>query len=202
MALISIVLVLTAGLLLAQTFLRMDLNYRRDGQDDRVIIRVSWLGLTAYKTNIAAVDLQTKQAVYPSLRMQTDREEDTTNSHNLRNVLEIPLTRVIRHFYRMFWRFQPAFVYLAPRLRVERLTWHTCLGTGTVDRSGILTGLVWSIKGVIISWFTHITDFRARPHILVEPRFECPGFSTRLNCILAARLGHIIIAGLKALRPH
>lgn len=86
--------------------------------------------------------------------------------------------------------------YIGRKTSVKTLQWKTVLGTGDAAITGILIGVIWTIKGMLISILqNHITC--EETDILVQPNFREQQFMTYVNSIIQIKTGHIIIAALK-----
>jgi hypothetical protein len=75
---------------------------------------------------------------------------------------------------------------------MEKVEWKTTVGINDAMYTAIITGLFWSIKGVIIS----IASRKSRLQNLtidVQPDFSRTAITSRLICILKMRIVHIII---------
>ena len=53
----------------------------------------------------------------------------------------------------LYRRYKPALYYLLGRTSLRRLDWHTEIGTGEPAQTGVLTGVLWGIKGSLLSYF-------------------------------------------------
>ncbi|MGQ9496974.1 MAG: DUF2953 domain-containing protein [Desulfotomaculales bacterium] len=74
------------------------------------------------------------------------------------------------------------------------------IGTRDADKTGFLSGLACSAKGFFLATATKYVHFSRPPSFIVQPDFRKPGTATELKCSFDIRLGHLLLAGLKALR--
>jgi len=199
LALLIITGLLIAGLLLALTFVRINLAYSREGEDDRLTVRVSWLGLSLFRADVPVLDLRAAAGAKPAVRLQSRSGISAAAGRRTRELL---LPDLFLRGYSTYRSLRAGVFYLTPRLRIEGVDWRTRIGTGSADQTGVLTGVAWAVKGSLLTLAARFTDFRARPRLAVEPEFGRPVFATAIRCILAIRLSHIIIAGLKCLPPY
>jgi hypothetical protein len=83
--------------------------------------------------------------------------------------------------------------YLLQRTRVPGLTWITTLGLEDAAATGLMVGLVWCVKGMLVSILqSQLTSAVIRPTIEVIPSFQQACFCTNLHCILSIRVVHLI----------
>jgi hypothetical protein len=86
-------------------------------------------------------------------------------------------------------------VFAAKRLVVEKLDWHSSIGTNDAMYTALGTGGIWAIKGILtglLSSRTRLQDI----NLQVEPDFDSTRFNSRLYCILKMRIAHIILIAL------
>lgn len=83
------------------------------------------------------------------------------------------------------------------KINLYEFCWKTEFGTGNAAHTGILTGIIWSIKGVIVSSLGSRMNKFSGIQIKVNPVFNKRTFKTRLRCIFSVKLGNIILATLK-----
>ena len=89
------------------------------------------------------------------------------------------------------------FIFLFKKVKVEEIEWRTDIGMGDAAETGVLTGLLWAVKGSIVSYYKNKVGGLKKKHIVVVPHYERMLFATNVNCIFTMRLGHIMLAGLK-----
>lgn len=102
--------------------------------------------------------------------------------------------RGIRHYFEKFNATQEelkTFYYYLKRFRIDEITWETTIGLRDADKTGLYSGSLWALKGVLLSVLSSITklkDFR----INITPDFANYKISSEFSCILRIRLVHII----------
>ncbi|MGE5552633.1 MAG: DUF2953 domain-containing protein [Betaproteobacteria bacterium] len=79
--------------------------------------------------------------------------------------------------------------------RTENLSWVTRIGAGDPALTGVLSGLLWSLKGSVFGILAKRMSFERQPVIRVLPDFESVTFRTTFRCIVRARVRDIIRAG-------
>lgn len=77
----------------------------------------------------------------------------------------------------------------------EEFRWVTRFGVGDPALTGLLTGVVWSIKGTVFGLLNRNMRLLREPVIRVDPDFQSFTFRTTVRCIVRVRLGDIITAG-------
>ncbi|HEX3010764.1 MAG TPA: DUF2953 domain-containing protein [Syntrophomonadaceae bacterium] len=75
---------------------------------------------------------------------------------------------------------------------IEEIEWKTRAGSENAMDTALMTGFLWSFKGMIISSISSKTKLQ-RLVLSNEPDFNKPGIHSYLVCILKMRIVHIII---------
>lgn len=78
--------------------------------------------------------------------------------------------------------------------------WVTNFGLVNQAYTGILTGMIWAVKGSVVSILQNFIRFEATPVIKVDPSFNYPqDFGMEFEGIFTFKIGDIIHMGLKIL---
>jgi hypothetical protein len=85
-------------------------------------------------------------------------------------------------------------------VKIKQLEWNSIVGVKDAALTGVLTGIVWSIKGGIVGVLSHYMKLMAQPQISVHPSFRIPISQTKIKCMFKIRIGNAILAGLKILK--
>lgn len=75
--------------------------------------------------------------------------------------------------------------------------WYSTVGIGDAAHTGMLTGVIWSIKGTIVGMLSHTMRLKVHPEMEVTPNFQQKVSKTRFQCIIHFRIGYAIVAGMK-----
>jgi hypothetical protein len=82
---------------------------------------------------------------------------------------------------------------------VRRLQVSVAFQTGDPARTAIVAGAAWGVLGALVTWLETYLRFERPPELEVQPLFSGPArFRASLDCILAARLGHVMVAALRS----
>ncbi len=205
---IIIYLTILSALFLMTMFLRVrfDVGYRRDGEDDHLKIEMTMLKrLIRYKTEIPVVELD-RFFLDPVLKVETDIENVVSDPIEDKGmIVKIPIIKLIRKLPRFiknglhyFNRYKTALYGLLKSIRCYRLKWITHIGLEDPADTGMVIGLIWSIKGFMYRVFrSNVGRMEQKPELSVIPNFGSSCLKLDFHCIFDMRIGHIIIAGLK-----
>lgn len=94
----------------------------------------------------------------------------------------------------------PSLYDLLQKLSILRFNWHTNVGAGEASSTGILSGGVWSIKGVVIGFLRETSRVVCPLQVNVQPYFQQKVLNSKLDLKFSIRLGQAIIGGIKVLR--
>lgn len=84
--------------------------------------------------------------------------------------------------------------------RLHQLNWLTNIGTGEASSTGVVSGVLWSIKGTVIGYLVEKFILMCDPNIQVQPKFQQEFFETNLNCMVSIRIGKAIQGIIKLTR--
>jgi hypothetical protein len=101
------------------------------------------------------------------------------------NTVFLPVTRAANTF----------FYKISRPVRIKSLKLATELGLGDAAETAVVSGLVWSLKGTVLSMLSYYFNLeKTRPVIVVRPIYNNPYYlRIDYSCIFEFRLGHIII---------
>ncbi|WP_171046249.1 DUF2953 domain-containing protein [Lentibacillus cibarius] len=86
------------------------------------------------------------------------------------------------------------------RIRFHSISWKTDVGTGKADTTGMVTGGIWGMKGMVIGLLTSKSTLVTEPSIVVTPFFNQRKISSVFDCMITIRVGQAIYAFLKFIR--
>lgn len=158
-------------------------NYSFVNNQQRGTILISFLKIPIYKKLIQPHD--DKQSILQYLK--------TENS--ISNLLQEG-----KFFLKALKEATPAIYSFIQKLTILQFNWHTKVGAGEASSTGILSGGVWSIKGVIIAFLRETSHIACSLHVNVVPYFQNKIVESQLEMKFSIRLGQAIIGGIKVLR--
>lgn len=82
-------------------------------------------------------------------------------------------------------------------VNITSTSWSTHFALEEADHTAIASGLLWSIKSMLVGKMSFKVRFKAPPKLSVTPLFgRTPFFATEMNCIAQISLGYAMYAGL------
>lgn len=204
-------------LLLSLTSLKMRLQYRRQGSDDRFSLELSlWRGLIFYKLVVPVVKTELKsnfrlwrlprlwsRVLRPAFKIEAKvtGKNDLDPVEKIKDKEVLSLTRILYMIKKGKWFFanyMPAIRYLLGSVHLRRLQWTTEFGMDEPHITGFLVGLAGGVKGLLLSrLYRSVHDGAAKPTVVITPKFEEPCFATRIDCQFDVKIGYVFLTGLK-----
>ena len=91
-------------------------------------------------------------------------------------------------------------LWLIEHINCTRFIWRTKLGFGDAAVTGLGGGLLWSLKGFLLSLLMRaVNSETCKAEIMVTPVFDRETIGTEFDCIFNLRMGYIIIASIRLL---
>ncbi|MCP8967458.1 DUF2953 domain-containing protein [Ectobacillus ponti] len=86
------------------------------------------------------------------------------------------------------------------KIKVKKFEWITHFGTGDAAATGIASGGIWSVKGIVAGFLANYMQVVRAPELQVHPVFQGKVTATQLDCTVSFQIGQAMIAGLKLFR--
>ncbi|MGI6093154.1 MAG: DUF2953 domain-containing protein [Veillonellaceae bacterium] len=186
----------------------IDLRYHRDKSDDFIVVNV-YLGkkFMLYSMKVPVVELiKNDESLWLSSEIKTSdgTAKTKTNIERERRFLN----NIVRmYFYnprRLWHAFKSVKFYaklyrrvicrLVNSLNCERLYWKTTYGSDDAAITGLMSGTLWTVKGMLVTVLRRRFCFSAPPELSVTPAFGQACFYVDFQCIFSLRLGKVISA--------
>lgn len=171
----------------------------KDGANDKVILKIKTLfGLFKYKIEIPFVDLDMKNNGIPFLKLNTEVEknEDELIQENKTIVTFEEMKKTVRKVKYYLKHYDSAIEYVFEKMKISDFLWITEFGIGNAAVTGLLSGILWSVKSQLITIMrNNITCNKVTLNVI--PKFNKESFKTTIHCIISTKIGYIIIAAIK-----
>ncbi|EGL83172.1 hypothetical protein CathTA2_1285 [Caldalkalibacillus thermarum TA2.A1] len=183
------------------TPLHISIHYIRQGQDDLLRTQVrAWFGLINLKNEFQIVKLANDLSgmVFQAEMESQDQSLDQKNFKMTPGEMfqlhqrTYGLMRRIHGFHHIIKSF-------LNRIRLVKLEWYSRIGTGFADETGLLTGMVWTVKSTLVGLLSSYLTLRTVPRMQVKPSFQEKVLETEFKCMIRFQFGHAILAGIRIL---
>lgn len=131
-------------------------------------------------------------ALFGLLRRQFSIPLDPSAPRNLYTRLDKRRNKGWSNFNRKLFR-------AMPKVRCDKLEWHTRIGLDNAATTAVATGMIWGLKSPIIGFLMHKMKLRftTTPQCYVTPRYNEFHFTTHLACNLKIRLASLLATILR-----
>jgi hypothetical protein len=164
------------------TTMRVDLLFTRVGGNHHAEIKFATLGgIVHYRMKWdGGVTEETKQE---DDRGVTSADEKRENFATMYQRLRCQLPFL-----------QATLCWMLRKVTCEELRWGTTVGTGDAAETGVLTGLIWTIKSILLGLAAGYIRWDQSPQLEVAPQFNRAILEIQFHSIIRFRLGHAILA--------
>ncbi|MBP1968902.1 hypothetical protein J2Z83_000996 [Virgibacillus natechei] len=138
------------------------------------------------------------------IRLYKKKMNITMENHDAKEIIKDvdfnSFQEVVREGLQLSRKVNPIINTMVQNTYVHKLKWQTSGGTGDASTTGIATGGVWGIKGVVIGVIAEKSNMKCKPIIQVKPHFQYKHFLSTFDCMISIRLGKAMYALLKMTR--
>ena len=177
------------------------LEYLRKEWDDHLTISLFALGgRIKYKYEIPMLDIKKTGIKLDKVKESGKEEKDIEKSTGFLRFFELfDKFDDIKDLYE-FYKPEVCDIrqYLKPRLVLKELKLDVGVGTGDAFYTGILSGFMWSVVGIVTSFLSN--NFKIlKKAVNVKTDFVEKKFKIDLYCIFNVKIVHIIVVAFKIL---
>lgn len=182
------------------------LKYQRDGSNDYIAIDVYSYGkLLAYSMQVPMIEMtDIKNSLWLKSKIKVGHSQDETNIKREQRFIKKTLDyyilhpkrlkgviRLVRYYTRLYCRVMNKYI---KSMHCERIQWNTLYGSEDAEQTGIVTGMLWTVKGLLITRLKKRVIVTNAPIINVNFLFGHNSFKVDFDCIFSIRLGNVINA--------
>lgn len=199
---IFIIIITIAIIVVLSIKAKVLLEFLRDGYNDHFTISLHILGdLINYKYEVPLIDLEKngiKIRKFKEKRDVKEAEEKAERKVNFFSLYEKIIT-IIKAKNEKNDIICEIREYLMGKLVMENMKLKVIIGTGDVYYTGIISGLVWGVVGVLTSYVLNNVK-SIEKNISVINDFKNKKLNVDLHCIFSIRVVHIIVVRLKIIK--
>ncbi|MBP1915377.1 hypothetical protein J2Z23_002335 [Lederbergia galactosidilyticus] len=83
------------------------------------------------------------------------------------------------------------------KIKINQFEWKTTIGLGDAADTGVATGVIWSLKGTLISWLRNYLSFLKNPVLIVQPNYQQTAFESNFQCMMKIKVGNAMVTAYK-----
>lgn len=168
--------------------------------DDFIKIQLkAWNGILSYTYEVPFIKLKTDE---PGIVYEKDTLDKKKKESKSKVTPEEVLNRIseMKTLIKNIGEFFIIMKKLLKSIQVVKFEWHTVIGVNNAAYTGMLTGFIWSLKGMLIGGIGKYMRLMEKPTISLSPSFQQAMSQTSFQCMFRLRIGNAILAGLKILK--
>lgn len=185
------------GYLLWHLKIYIEIQYTRNTDNDKFILEVYTLRkLIIYRLKIPVIEF-TSENLWLKTKLETDKGAAKTHIKKEKRSFKKSI-RIVKHYQKIYYRFMDR-LFIA--IKCEKLIWKTIYGSEDAALASVITGGIWGLKSIIVNSLHHRICVVNKPLIQAIPQYNQQKFGMDFTCIFSIRLGNVINAAIKMLKP-
>lgn len=193
-------------LLISFMKLKIKVDILHNEENNHIKIKMMVLfGLISYTYNVPFIKVDEEN---PSLVVKSDTkvgssDNQTTTSEQKTRITPQDVMEKIRQakeFLEHVVNLRGIVKRFINHITIHKLEWNSSFGLGDAARTGMATGVLWSLKGSIVGILAHYMRLKSKPVLNITPHFLENVVRTKVICIFSFRIGHAILGGLRVVK--
>lgn len=170
------------------------IDYSHKMDDDHLRIHFILWKFIRFKLKVPTIKIRKDEPVitYEKKTNSGNHEQSDITAKDISNQIS-DYTELLHHIFGL----KMIINKFLKTVKITKLEWHSTVGVKDAALTGKLTGVVWSIKGIIVGIISQYMNLIQLPNYSVTPSFQLPVSETVLKCMIKIRIGNAILAGLK-----
>jgi len=182
------------------------LQYQRDGSNDYIAVHVYlFRRLLAYSMQVPMIEIgDITNSFWLKSKIKAGKSQDETHIKREQRFITKTVKfymlhpgrlkrifRLVRYYTRLYCRVMNKIIH---SLQCEQFQWKTIYGSEDAALTGIGTGMLWTVKSLMITRLKKQVIVTKKPIINVKPIFGQNSFKVDFQCIFSIRFGNVINA--------
>lgn len=126
--------------------------------------------------------------IHKKLGLNRKSIEESQNNESLETKINFD------SFFRNKYQFHEKMKYLFKQIYIQRVYWNTSVGTGDADTTGLTSGVLVGLKGMIIGILNMYFIFSDEIEMNVTPVYRGKGIYSELKIVFSFRIFRVMIA--------
>lgn len=102
----------------------------------------------------------------------------------------------LREIFRQLKEIYPRFKKMCRSIEIQKFNWNSAIGLGEADSTGMITGVLLGVKGVILGILNIYFTFSKDVEMNVTPIYQGKGFYTQFHLKISFRIIRIMILSI------
>ncbi|QJW48474.1 DUF2953 domain-containing protein [bacterium BFN5] len=182
------------------------LQFFRNSNDDFILVDVYLPHrIHLYSMKVPIIEIVNRNNIpWLESKIETEHGETKTHSHREQRFIKVlfdicikhpqkmrRILKMLRYYQKIYCKFMHSII---KSIYCEKFYWKTTFGLEDAAATAILSGTLWSVKAMILTFLQKRTNFKTRPVIRVQPIFDQNKIEVDFQCIFSIKLGNLINA--------
>ncbi|OEF97248.1 hypothetical protein BHF71_03685 [Vulcanibacillus modesticaldus] len=195
-----LIFILLLIILLIFSEVKIHILYKKDQNNDFMEVNLWFLyRLIHIKKKISLIDADAKDRgiKYKSSTNVNSVPKPETKKERITVEKIIDWNKKFKHLLKRVHNLKKEVNAFLKHVKIDLFIWESKIGTGDAMETGIVTGVVWGLKGYILGLVSKYTVVKSLPFLDVKPIFTNKIYHSRFECILRFRIGYLIVTGIR-----
>src|SRR5690625_581575 len=171
-------------LLILLSRMHVEMSFTYNDNDKALAVSIRWLRLVKFTKTIYLTDLD-EQLKEENNKFDLEEKIREFNEDSEQNMS-------LKQKFNLVKALLPEVRNMLSSIRLDQLEWMTNFGLKHADQTAIMTGLLYSLKGVISNFLITMMQNATRPKMTVTPIYVKPTYETEVKCIFSFKIGQIM----------
>ncbi|MFS0780566.1 DUF2953 domain-containing protein [Bacillus sp. 1P06AnD] len=175
----------------------ISLLYTHNADNDQLVLRIKALsGIYRKKISFPVIKVNVSKG---SVDVKENLDADKKKKESI--TMET-IKRQIDQTKKFLWAIKDAKPIISDflhKVKINKLFWHSAIGTSDAALTAKISGVAWSVKGMLIALMQQTFSVRCRMDYEVMPVYHQKKSSTELECIIQIPVGKAIVTAWKLL---
>jgi hypothetical protein len=196
------IILLLITLAISNLKVKIDLMHKAD--DDHLKVTLRLWRFIRYTMDIPLIQVDEDDgSVVVKQKQYAGEQKDTSSAEKQKKVTPNEMVGKMKKMRTLINRvvgFHEIVKKFVRHITIHQLNWKSSFGTGDAAHTGVLTGVIWSLKGSIVGLLSHYMQLKAKPQLEVVPQFQKLHSETHLMCMISFRIGHAMVAAIRTVK--
>ncbi|MFC0298784.1 DUF2953 domain-containing protein [Geobacillus jurassicus] len=178
-------------------------RHMKDDDECKIVVRTLF-GLLRYTVRIPLIKLDMDSDAPGVAFLQKKGVEGTRGKEEKKGKLTVKkiadLFRELKRFLEQVVDLHEIMKQFYRHVTIMQWEWKTTIGTGDAASTGLLAGLGWSLKYMIIGAASRYMNMKTTPVVAIVPAYDRAASETAFLCMIQFRIGHAMVAGLRVIK--
>lgn len=180
--------------------IKIDMFHEQDNDHIKITVKAWYFITFTYNVPLVKVDEESPSIVVEQEMGQGEKVEAEDKTKKIKPKDIICKMKQMQYLIEKVVGLHKIIKRFLSHIQVHKVEWKTSIGLGDAAHTGLISGVIWMIKGNVTGLISHYMNLKARPELEVTPYFQNNLSRTHFICMFSFRIGQAILAGLRMLK--